>query len=172
MPRQRNYNHTFFYKLTNPKDSNKIYVHYITTNSGEEPKLYQARQNDFAHLSNGTVMGKDVEKYGAIDATGFSTFNKRNWIDIRLSKVLKKKFKKLHILTGVKSNTVISAKVTDGDSSDSIHLPYLTKKSIYFDLKEISADKGYIGMKNCEAIAKIGATPFILPRKNMRTPRV
>ncbi|MBU2633891.1 MAG: transposase [Nanoarchaeota archaeon] len=109
---------------------------------------------------------KEIDTIASADATGFSTFNKRDWIDVRMSQRLKKDFKKLHILTGVKSNTVISAKVTEGTCADSNYLPYLLEKSIYFDLKEVSADKGYLSIKNCEAIAKIGATPFIMPKKN------
>ncbi|MBI2107429.1 transposase [Candidatus Woesearchaeota archaeon] len=110
-----------------------------------------------------------IESHMAIDSTGFSTFNRKQWIDIRFNKgfsILRKDYKKLHIVTGVKSNIVVSAKVTDGKANDSPHFEDLVKQSAYFDIKIISADAGYLSRKNCEIVTSIRATPFIFPKKN------
>lgn len=109
-----------------------------------------------------------IEKYFAVDSTGFATFNKKHWIDIRFTNRSKKDWKKLHILTGVKSNIIASAKVTKGNEHDSPHFDYLVKNSIYFNIKEISADAGYLGRKNCDIVTSIGAMPFIMPKKNVK----
>ena len=44
------------------------------------------------------------------------------------------------------------------------HLLQSTAKN--FDVKKVSADKGYTGRENHEAIAKIGETPFIAFKHN------
>ncbi|MEK6932379.1 MAG: transposase [Nanoarchaeota archaeon] len=112
---------------------------------------------------------KQLESHVSIDSTGFSTFNRKNWIDIRFDKLfnkLKKDYKKLHIVTGVKTNVVISAKVTKGTANDCPEFEDLIKKSVYFDIKEVSGDPAYLSRKNCDIVASIRATPFILPKKN------
>lgn len=112
-----------------------------------------------------------VETNFAPDATGFSTFNKKNWIDFRLDKIYKKEFRKLHILTGVKSNIVTFAKVTKGTCHDSPIFETLLKNTIYFkNIHTISADSGYLSRKNCDLIASVGARPFIMPKKNIKRP--
>jgi|SRR3989344_453476 len=108
-----------------------------------------------------------IEKYFSPDSSGFSTFNKKNWIDIRFTNKSKRDWKKLHIITGCKSNIIASAKVTNGTDHDSPHFEELLRKSIYFDIKEISADAGYLSRKNCDLVAEIGATPFFFPKKNV-----
>jgi hypothetical protein len=35
-----------------------------------------------------------------------------------------------------------------------------------FDMKRVSADKGYLAASNCEAIEAYGAQPFIAPKVN------
>lgn len=107
-----------------------------------------------------------VEKYFAIDSTGFSTFNRKNWIDVRLERRLHKDYKKLHILTGVKSNIVSYAKVTGGTRHDSPFLEPLLKKSIYFNMEEVYGDSAYLSKKNCNLVASINAKPFFMPKRN------
>ena len=52
--------------------------------------------------------------------------------------------------------------------SDALHLPSLVESTAKnFDMKEVSADKGYSGAKCHEAIASVGATPYI-PFKRQR----
>jgi len=110
-----------------------------------------------------------VEKYFAIDSTGFSTFNRKRWIDVRLEKRLHKDYKKLHIISGVRSNIIISSKVTNGKVHDSPYLELLLKKSTYFNIRELYGDSAYLSHKNCDLIASIKAIPFLFPKKNTST---
>jgi len=113
-----------------------------------------------------------IESCVAIDSTGFSTFNRVDWIDIRFSKYynkLRKDYKKLHIVTGTKSNIILSAKITKGTVHDSPEFEDLIKQSVYFDIKQVAGDPAYLSRKNCEIVASIKAVPFILPKKNSTT---
>ena len=110
-----------------------------------------------------------IESLVGIDSTGFSTFNRVDWIDIRFSKLfnkLKKDYKKLHIVSGTKSNIILSAKVTKGTAHDSPEFEDLIKKSVYFDIKQVCADSAYLSRKNCNIVSSIRAIPFIMPKKN------
>ncbi len=65
-------------------------------------------------------------------------------------------------LVGVTTNIVTSVEITDRNANDSPHLPALARTTAKrFGMDEVSADKGYISSKNLEAIAALGATPYI-----------
>ena len=107
------------------------------------------------------------ESHFSPDATGFSTFNKKQWINIRLETKEKKDYKKLHIMTGTQTNTITYAIVSDGQKHDSPFFKELIiKTKQHFNLKEISADPGYLSRENTQLIADNGAEPYILPKKN------
>jgi|SRR3989344_7982761 len=59
-----------------------------------------------------------IEEIFATDATGFSTFSKKHWSDLRLDVKAKMDFKKLHVTCGVKTKIITSAIVTEGRRSD------------------------------------------------------
>lgn len=74
---------------------------------------------------------------------------------------------KAHLMTGVKTHIVTSVEITGKDANDSPMLPGLVAKTAEnFTLREVSADKGYSGVDNHEAIAKAKATPFIAFKVN------
>ncbi|MBI1765324.1 MAG: transposase [Acidobacteria bacterium] len=70
-------------------------------------------------------------------------------------------------MTGVKTHIVTSAEITGKDASDSPMLPGLVSKTAEnFTLSKVSADKGYSSLDNHDAIAKVGATPYIAFKAN------
>jgi len=110
----------------------------------------------------------DLERAYGIDATGFSTQVYRRWFDAKYGKEMKEStWVKLHIAIGVRSKIVTAAVVTDGSLHDSPFLPQLVEGTAErFPMKEVLADKGYIGIKNLEAIAKVGAEAYIPFKSN------
>ena len=110
-----------------------------------------------------------VEKDFTIDASGFSTCRFARWYDYKYGK--EKKYRiwlKAHLCSGVKTNVVTSAEITEGNYNDSPLLPNLIKQTNEnFDIKEVSADKGYISRNNLEVIEEVGATAFIPFKSNV-----
>ena len=117
-----------------------------------------------------------VEKDLAVDATGFSTSVYNSWNDHkwgRKRKLLKKRresmWLKAHIVCGVFTKVVTAIKVTEPSAQDAPYLPELVERSAEnFDIREISADKGYLSRKNFHAIEAHGATPYIPFKSNSR----
>ena len=110
---------------------------------------------------------KQVEENFTVDASGFSTSIFERWLDVREKRSERRLFKKAHLFSGVKTNIITSVEVTDGHIHDSIMFPdLLHDTSKYFDIKEVTADKGYSSRKNLGLISSIGAIPFIPFKKN------
>ena len=106
-----------------------------------------------------------VESDFAVDSTGFGTTNFQRWFSFKHGKEIKsKKWLKCHVMSGVKTNIITSVKVTsqfDNDSPQLIELINTTAEN--FDMKEVSADKAYLGKKNLD---ELGATPYIPFKEN------
>ena len=116
-----------------------------------------------------------IEIYFAADATGISNaYGNARWIKIRHTKEEekhRKEYSKLHIISGVKTNIICSAKVTKGTKHESPYFkPLLDDNCKIFNIKEISADAGYLSKDNVKAIHKINAKPFIMGKKNINVP--
>ncbi len=116
---------------------------------------------------------KAVETDFAVDATGFTTCNYVRWYDHKWGKEqVRRDWMKLHAMTGVRTNVVTSVEVTPhvgkgtGDVSNFIPLVQDTARN--FELRDVSADKAYSSRSNLQAVADLGATPFI-PFKNYRS---
>jgi transposase len=109
-----------------------------------------------------------VETKFAIDGTGFGTAVFDRWYDEKYGKKRKEaRFVKLHAICGVKTNVITAVAVTEGSLNDSPLLPQLVAEtSENFTLDEVLADKGYIGRRNLQAVADVGATPYIAFKKN------
>ncbi len=74
---------------------------------------------------------------------------------------------KAHLMIGVRTNVVTSVEVTGPNANDYPFLPGLLKTTQQrFQIMEISADKGYMGRTNLEAIVAAGATPYIAFKAN------
>ena len=112
---------------------------------------------------------KEVESNFAMDASGFSTVMSYAWNKINRNSSERSKFKKAHVMCGVKTNVITHIEITDGYLHDSMMFDTLllnTKKN--FNMKEVYADKGYLSEKNLGIAIKNGVIPFIPFRKNIK----
>ena len=112
-----------------------------------------------------------IETQIAVDATGISVaYGRRRWVEIRREMKLHKDYKKLHIISGAKSNIIFAAEITKGTAHDSPLLkPLLEHTRSYVKAKELSADAGYLSRKNADLVSGAGMQPFIMPKKNVRS---
>ncbi len=111
---------------------------------------------------------KALESDFAVDSSGFSTCNYMRWFDEKYGKErTTNAWIKAHLMTGVKTHIVTAVEITGKDVNDSPKLPGLVEETAKsFDVEEVSADKGYSSLDNHEAIAKVGATPYIAFKAN------
>jgi transposase len=112
---------------------------------------------------------KAIETDFAVDSSGFSTGQFMRWFDVKYgSKEDRRQWLKLHLICGVKTNIVTSVEVSDGYSHDYHHFKPLVDqtKRAGFDMKEVSADKGYIGADNLMTTLRNGAIPYIPFKSN------
>jgi transposase len=111
---------------------------------------------------------KAVESDFAVDSSGFATCTFDRWYDAKYGKMRSDhKWIKAHLMIGVKTNIVTSVEVTGQDEHDYKYLPPLLETTAKrFDVAELSADKGYIGKSNIEAVVKAGAVPYIPFKSN------
>jgi len=112
---------------------------------------------------------KNCEEKFAIDSTGFSTkmFDAK-WLNVRTGKDSEKRgYKKCHIICGTKTNIITSAIITEGKANDSpLFNPLLTNTAQLFNVKEISADKGYSSKANLELAKELQIMPYIPFKSN------
>jgi transposase len=106
---------------------------------------------------------KSVEVDFAADSSGFTTCRYVRWFDHKYGQVREQHdWVKAHVMCGVKTNIVTAVEIQDRNANDSPLLPTLCKSTAQnFQISEVSADKGYASKSNAEAIATLGATPFI-----------
>jgi len=107
---------------------------------------------------------KAIETDFAVDSSGFSTGQFVRWLDVKNStKEERRHWLKLHLMVGTKTNVVTSVEVSDGFSHDYHHFKPLVDHTAKqgFSLKEISADKGYLGADNMMTVLRHGAIPYI-----------
>ena len=112
---------------------------------------------------------KQVEEKFAVDSTGFGTQRFDRWLDIkhRLKSPLGK-YKKAHVLCGIKTNIIAALQITKGNVNDSTMFePLMIQTAEHFNMKEVSADKAYSSRANLDLANKIGALPFIPFKKNV-----
>lgn len=108
-----------------------------------------------------------VEQYFAADSTGFGRYN-TTWTH---SKNLRNigSFNKLHIITGVRTNIIPVAFVTNAREADSPKFLHLLRETCKrFTVREIYADSGYLSHSNASIAENFGAVPYIMPKKNSR----
>ncbi len=112
-----------------------------------------------------------IETIAAVDATGMSVqYGRKRWIEIRDDHQLHKDYKKLHILSGTKSNAIYFAEITDGNVHESPRLKYLLDGiKDKFSFQRLVADPGYLSKRNTDLISQNGMQPIILPKRNVRS---
>ena len=112
---------------------------------------------------------KSVESDFAVDSSGFSTGQFMRWVDVKYGKEEDRRmWLKLHLMCGVKTNIVTSVQVSDGYAHDYHYYKGLVDqtKQIGFGMKEVSADKAYLGAENLLTTLRNGAIPYIPFKSN------
>ena len=111
-----------------------------------------------------------IESRFAADASGFSTSVYDRWHDHKWGqKKAHAKYMKAHIVCGVITNIVTAVEVTDADSHDSPYLASLMEATArHFNMREVSADKGYLSRGNLHLIQEYGAEPLIPFKSNSK----
>lgn len=111
---------------------------------------------------------KKVVRSIAIDASGYGTSQYEQWKEVKFNRPdEQKKFLKVHIASGVRTNIITSIEVTEGTSHDSPEFEDLVEDTAeHFEIREVSADKAYSSKANLETAKKHGAVPFIPFKEN------
>lgn len=106
---------------------------------------------------------KNVEADFAVDSSGFATGQFSRWFDAKYGEEKQQHdWLKVHLMCGVKTNIVTSVEVSHRHANDTTFLkPLLETTSNGFQVKELSADKGYDSFNNrCLVLIK-GGHPYI-----------
>jgi transposase len=109
-----------------------------------------------------------VESDFAADSSGFATSRFIRWFDHKYGVVKQEHdWVKVHIMCGVKTNIITAVEIKERNAADPNQLPALLETTAQnFRMSEVSGDKGYSSVANTNEIAKHGATPFLMFRKN------
>lgn len=145
--------------LTNAPHYNSVF-HYLE-NPALTPILKMLVEESASPL-------KAIESDFAVDSSGFATCTYDRWYDAKYGKMRENHYwVKAHLMIGVKTNIVTSVEMSGPDSHDYPYLPPLLETTAQrFKVVEVSADKGYIGRSNLEAVVNAGAVPYILFKSN------
>lgn len=116
---------------------------------------------------------KDIEEDFACDSSGFSTSRFARWFDEKWGRERSgKEWVKAHIMIGVRTHVITAVSITRGfgsDTSDSAQFKGLLESTAAkFAVAEVSADKAYLSKKNLEAVAAVGAVPYVPYKVNSK----
>lgn len=116
-----------------------------------------------ALITESSLPLKVVEADFAADSSGFTTSRFIRWVDHKYGVVRQQHaWVKVHLMCGVKTNVVTAVEIREKDASDTKLLPALVNATAaHFEMREVSADKGYGSVNNYEVIASHGALPYI-----------
>lgn len=111
---------------------------------------------------------QSVETDFAVDSSGFTAQRSARWVNLKYGKEhVRQDWVKVHIACGVKTNIVTAVEVAGRWAADRHFLaPMIEATAKNFRVSEVSADKGYDGRANTEAIMNMGARPFIAFKAN------
>jgi transposase len=111
---------------------------------------------------------RSVETDFAVDSTGFTACRFVRWYDVKYNRFTsEQQWVKAHLCCGVKTNVVTAVEIHEKNTGDALILPSLVESTAKnFTMAEVSADKGYTGRAAHDAIAKVGAVPYIAFRAN------
>lgn len=124
----------------------------------------------FKHLINVSGLPlQQVESDFAVDSSGFSTSQFDRWFDVRLGKDSdKRRFRKVHITCGVKTNIITAVNITKGYNADSPQFRNLVlETSKIYQIKEVSADKAYSSRENLNIVSQLGGIAYIPFKKSV-----
>lgn len=110
-----------------------------------------------------------IEQDFAIDSSGFRTTTYSSWCGEKHGEKKQNVWLKAHVCVGVMSNIVVDVAITHKDVHDSTQFKNLVEGTMsIFDVREISADKGYLSRENYQFVENMGAQAFIDFKKNSR----
>jgi transposase len=134
-------------------------------NTLEDPAMFDVL---VSLIEQASLPLQSVESNFAVDSTGFAFSRFTRWFDIKYNRFTsEQQWIKAHICTGVKTNVVTAIEIHGRDSGDALQLPALVDTTAKnFTMKEVSADKGYTGVVTHDAVAKVGAVPYIAFKHN------
>ena len=108
-----------------------------------------------------------IENDFSVDSSGFRCSSFGNYCEEKHGTKRIRKWLKVHICTGVKTNIVSDVIITDEHAADSPQFPILLKNTAgHFQINEVSADPAYSSRKNHDIVDELGGKPFILFKKN------
>ncbi|WP_338094778.1 transposase [Methanorbis furvi] len=111
-----------------------------------------------------------LETKFAIDSSGFRTTAYNSWMPEKHRVKVKNVWLKAHIASGVLTNIITDAKITDGNASDVLEFRELLGNTMeIFDAAEVYADKGYIARYNLQFAEDRDIAAFIPFRKSDRS---
>lgn len=111
---------------------------------------------------------RNLERYFAIDSTGFGGYN-TIWLSSKYKRGKMQSFNKLHLIVGTRTGVAAVAKITQATDHDVLSFSgMLRSASERFTVEEIYGDKAYLSLYNLNAARAVGATPYILPKKNTK----
>jgi len=126
------------------------------------PHLYQL-------ITVSSLPLKAIETDFAVDSSGFSTGQFIRWLDVKYGKQEDRRmWLKAHLMCGVKTNIVTSVEISDGYANDYLYFKGLVNRTGEngFNMKEVSADKAYLGGENMLVTLRHGAIPYIPFKSN------
>jgi transposase len=131
----------------------------------ENPALYPILLD---MIEKSSLPLRSIEKDFAVDSTGFTSSRFLRWYDVKYNKfTAEQQWVKAHLCCGVKTNVVTAIEIHGMCANDAPILPSLVESTAKnFDVKEVSADKGYSSRDVHDAIAKVGAVPFVAFKNN------
>ena len=141
--------------------------HYNSVFNYLESEALTPYLNELITLSAAPL--KSIESDFAVDSSGFSTGQFMRWLDVKYgTKEDRRQWLKLHLMCGVKTNIVTSVEVSDGYAHDYHYFKGLVDRTAEngFQMKEVSADKAYLGAENLLATLRKGAIPYIPFKSN------
>jgi transposase len=137
-------------------------VHYNTTSkylerAGLTPYLKEL-------ITESALPLKGIETEFSADSSGFRIRGTSTWFNHKYGREIEKsEWLKVHIMTGRRTNIVTAVEVSDRKANDTLFFPPLLDKTAEagFNLREVSADKGYDSFKNRRLALLKGAIPYI-----------
>ena len=113
---------------------------------------------------------KSIETQFAADSSGFSTTRFVRWFDVKYGGNEDwHDWIKMHLMCGTTTHIVTSVELSHARTHDSPYFKPLVEQTARagFNMKEISADKGYISADNLQTAVDHGATPYIPFKTNV-----
>jgi len=106
---------------------------------------------------------KAIEVDFAADSSGFATSRFFRWYDHKYGTFREKaEWVKVHLMCGVSTHIVTAVEIRGKDTNDMTMFRVLVDATAKnFQMREVSADKGYSSKNNFDVVASHGAVPYI-----------